>query len=146
MLNMNKPEGVSLSKETPEDEIDAVKAKPVAGLVAFGLLVLGAILVILFLLVSNNDKQEIKPEFGDPVIAQEKCEGFIASELGNPDLIAFSNQQAIQDTRFPTHYQVVGFAELENASGETVGKSFKCDLNYNPETKEWSSETSVNKG
>lgn len=143
---MRKPDGVSLAKEIPLAETENyTKGKPKKlgiGFIAFILMDLLILAAILFFVTNNNKKEEVT-YFGDKVVAEEKCEGFVKDKLGNPDLMTFDQKQSVQDTRTLVDYEVIGSVEAVNDAGETTTHSYKCDMVYLPETDGWSSDTFV---
>lgn len=146
MYNMEKPHGVSFEKEQPASK-SPQKGKTVGILVALGLLILGLLLVVLFSVFVgfDNKKTEEAPNYGDSATAQAKCEEFVKEALGNPVVADFNDGRVHQDTRLLTHYQVIGNLTVGDTVEETRTKSYKCDLNYFPESDEWTSDTQVAK-
>jgi hypothetical protein len=109
------------------------------------------ILVLVFLIVAifcgvfalgNIDPTEQEPDVGNPLVAEAECHKAVRAELANNNAL-INNSQVVNDTRFPTHYQVVGFAETSKESGQPRGKSFTCDMNYSPELKKWDVKVSL---
>jgi hypothetical protein len=145
MPDMKKPEGVSLEKEGefPEASKGFHTREFVVSLVV--LVIVGIFAVVFFAMTKDDTKEDALSDVGTTAQAQIACEDFVKQELGSPAGITFNTQRAIQDTRFPTHYQVIGSVETDADTANVMVKSFKCDLNYIPESKSWTSETTVAK-
>ena len=132
MHNMEKPTGVSLEKEVSSPK-KASKTNVVALALALGLLMVA----VIFGVNNTNKKSEEVIDYGDKLGAQVACEDAVKKETASPDTVQFTNPQVQQNTRKPQEYQVIGFAKSENLPGGMEGESYKCDVTYIAESKEW---------
>ncbi|MBC9704902.1 MAG: hypothetical protein H9W81_07980 [Enterococcus sp.] len=115
---------------------------------AIGCLVIFIFIIILFggctASVSKSIDEEVsKPDVGTEIEAEIMCEEFVKKQLNAPSTAEFSQQKVVTDPQAPTKYRVVGFVEAKNKLGGTSGSSYRCNLEYVPETEEWISDTSL---
>lgn len=139
---MDAPAPVSLVKEDYslcEGKRKSLGKSLGAGIIL--LLLLIAVIVCAIFVLNRNDPTQPELDFGNPLVAEAECHKAVLSELGNNDT-AIRNSKVINDTRFPTHYQVVGSAETGRDELGSKGKSFVCDVNYSPDAKTWDAKVS----
>lgn len=140
MPQFEKPTEVSLDKPASSPE-KSKKFTSIALPTAFMLL----LVLVIFGVVFNNKKSEKDVDYGDKAGAQAACEQAIRSKLDKPDTANFNNPQTQQNTRVPSEYQAIGSVESESPDGILAVKSYKCDLTYIAETKDWSIKTNMDK-
>lgn len=139
---IDAPAPVSLTKEDIYPPKSKKKSPRVNILVL--LLLVFAIFGAIFAL-NRADPTEQEPDVGNPLVAEAECHKAVLGELVNNEAL-INNSKVINDTRFPTHYQVIGFAETGKENGQPRGKSFVCDMNYSPELKKWDAKVSFGGG
>lgn len=139
MPNFEKPERISLEKE---DFDQPQRYSPLVGLVV-GVIVFAILMIVVFLFLGNKQGKEENTDVGSIPVAQEQCEKFVMEKLGSSGQPEFIGQKVIQDTRFPTHYQVIGRVKVEDPAVASESLGFTCDLTYSPVSKEWDSVTKI---
>lgn len=143
MPDLSKPEQISLSKDVYANDQYPPVSQTRINMIAFGMVFFIVILVAPFGFLLYQQKEAELSDVGNLDVAQAKCEELVTKNLDDPEEILLKSQRAVQDTRFPTHYEIIGSSILKNSSGQNVTNSYKCNLKYSPETKEWTSDTFV---
>lgn len=139
---ISAPDSISLIKEEPVSSKPQKKShrKEILVLIALIFIIFGAIFAL-----GRVDPTEKEPDVGNPLIAEAECHKAVLAELDTMDA-SINNSQVINDTRFPTHYQVVGSAKTGKESGQVRDRSFSCDINYSPDLKKWDAKVSFGGG